>query len=379
LLIEGTYNLNVTGELDKAAQVFREYARAYPNDAEAQGYLGWTLYQLGQWEGSTTACRESLRLNPDNGVIASVLIADYLCLDRLDDAKAVYEQGRARKLENAFPDSVMYVLAFAEGNTAGMQRYFDAAMGKPGFEDILLTMRSDIEAYYGRLGNAREFSRRAAESAKQNGAKETVALWQAYAGLREAEFGNGREALQQAQAALSIAPGRDVRVLAGLAMARAGYASEANKLADGLNHEFPLDTTVQVYVLPSIRAMLAINHEDGNQALKLFNATTGYESACPEAFMNTQPPLYPVYLRWQAYLKAGEGQLAVAQFRRMVEFRYSYILRPPPCLELGRSYVMSGDNNKGKAAYNDFLTLWKDADADIPILKEAKAEYAKLN
>jgi serine/threonine protein kinase/tetratricopeptide (TPR) repeat protein len=377
--IEGTYYLNVTGELDKAAQVFREYTRAYPNDAEAQGYLGWTLYQLGQWESSTTACRESLHLNPDNGVIASVLIADYLCLDRLDDAKAVYEQVRARKLENAFPDSVMYVLAFAEGNTAEMQRYFDAAMGKPGFEDILLTMRSDIEAYYGRVGKAREFSRRAVESAKQNGAKETAALWQAYAGLREAEVGNTREALQQAQAALSIAPGRDVRVLSGLAMARAGYASEANKLADGLNREFPLDTTVQVYVLPSIRAMLAVNRDDGNQALKMLNATTGYESACPEAFMNTQPPLYPVYLRGQAYLKAGEGQLAVAQFQRMAEFRYSYILRPLARLELGRSYVMSGDNNKGKAAYNDFLTLWKDADPDIPILKEAKAEYARLN
>ena len=149
--IEGTYYLNVTGDLEKATQVFTEYARAYPNDADAPAYLGLTLYQLGQWEKSATAYLESLRLNPDNGFVVSTLIADYLCLNRLDDAKAVYEQGRARKLENLFPESVMYVLAFVEGDTSGMQRYFDAAMGKPGFEDILLTMRSDVEAYYGRL------------------------------------------------------------------------------------------------------------------------------------------------------------------------------------------------------------------------------------
>jgi len=376
--VEGMYYLNATGELNKAAQVFTEYAQAYPNDADAPAYLGLTLYQLGQWEKSATACRESLRINPDNGVVASVLIADYLCLNRLDDAKAVYEQGKARKLENLFPDSVMYVLAFAEGDTAGMRRYFDAAMGKAGFEDILLTMQSDVEAYYGRQAKAREFSKRAAEMAKRNDAKETAALWLAYAALHEAEFGNDREASQQAQTALSVAPGRDVRVLAGMAMARAGYDSEANKLADRLNEDFPLDTTVQVYVLPSMRAMLAVNHEDGEQALKLLEATSGYESACPEAFLYTQPPLYPVYLRGQAYLKAGEGQLAIAEFQKLVAVRYSYILGALARLQLGRAYVMGGDKNKAKIAYQDFLTLWKDADPDIPILKQAKGEYAKL-
>jgi len=376
--IDGSYYLNVTGELEKAAQVFTEYARAYPNDSEAPAYLGLTLYQLGRWEKSATACHESLSLNPDNGITASVLIADYLCLNRLDDAKAVYDRGRARKLENLFPESVMYVLAFAEGDTSGMQRYFDAAMGKPGFEDILLSMQSDVEAYYGRLGKAREFSRRATESAKKNGAQETAALWQAYAALLEAEVGNARGASQQAHEALSIAPGRDVRVLAGMALARAGYDSEANKLADGLNEGFPLDTTVQVYVLPSIRSMLAVNHEDGKQALKLLEPTSGYESACPEAFLYTQPPLYPVYLRGQAFLKDGEGLLAIAEFQKLVAFRYSYILGSLARLQLGRAYMISGDKNKAKVAYQDFLTLWKGADPDIPILKQARSEYAKL-
>ena len=124
--------------------------------------------------------------------------------------------------------------------------------------------------------------------------------------------------------------------------------------------------------------MLAINHEDGKRALKLLEPTSGYEFACPEAFLNTQPPLYPVYIRGQAYLKAGQGQLAVAEFQKLAAFRYSYSLRPLARLQLGRAYVMSGDKNKAKGAYQDFLTLWKDADADIPVLRQAKAEYAKL-
>ena len=272
----------------------------------------------------------------------------------------------------------MYVLAFAESDTSGMQHHFDAAMGKPGFEDILFTMRSDVEAYYGRLGKAREFSRQATESAKKNDAKETAALWQAYAALHEAEFGNAREASQQAQAALSLAPGRDVRVLAAMALARAGQTSEANKLADGLNHEFPLDTTVQGYVLPSIRAMLALNREDGKQGLKLLEAASGYDFACPEAFLYTQPPLYPVYLRGQTYLKAGASELAVAEFQKVATFCYSYPLGALARLQLGRAYAMQGNTAKAKLAYEDFLTLWKDADPDIPILKQAKAEYAKL-
>ena len=377
--IEGMYYLNATGELDKAAQVFTEYARAYPNDPDAHGYLSQVLYQLGEWEKSAKESLACLQLNPENGIISSILIADYLLLGRLDDAKAVYEQGRARKLENQFPESVMYVGAFAEGDTAGMQKYFDAAMGKPEFEDILLTMRSDVEAYYGHLAKAREFSRRATESARKNGNKETAALWQAYAALHEAEFGNAREASQQAEAALSLAPGRDVRVLAGMALARAGDASSANKLADGLSQEFPLDSLMQMHVLPTMRAMLALNRSDGKQALKLLEPASGYELASPQAFLNTEPTPFPIYVRGQAYLKAGEGQEAVAEFQKMISFRWmSYPLATLSRLQLGRAYAMTGERNKARSAYDDFLTLWKDADPDIPILKEAKIEYARL-
>jgi eukaryotic-like serine/threonine-protein kinase len=379
LSIEGMYYLNVSGELEKSVQVFREYVQAYPNDADAHGWLGSVLYQLGQWDKSATECREALRLNPDDGYIASYLMADDLVLNRVNDAKAVYEQGRTRKLQNGFPDSIMYLLAFGERDAAGMQLHVDAAMGKPGIEDILMTMQSDTEAYYGRLGRAREFSRRAVESAQKNDAKETAALWQAYAALHEAEFGNAGEASKQAKAALSLAPGRDVRVLAGMALARAGKTPEATKLADSLNQEFPLDTVVQSHVLPTIRAMLALNQGQGEQALRVLAVTSGYEFAVPQAFVNTQPPLYPIYVRGQAYLKAGQGQLAVVEFQKMIALRWmSYPLGALARLQLGRAYALSGDKAKAQGAYQDFLALWKDADPDVPILKEAKSEYAKL-
>jgi eukaryotic-like serine/threonine-protein kinase len=379
LYIEGAYYLSATGELDKAVQVFTEYVQAYPHDGDAQANLGAALYQLGQWGKSEIACHEAARLDPDNQFNAAILMADYLSLNRWDEVKAMYEEGVARKWQNGFPESIMYVLAVGEGDRAGMQRHFDAVMGKPGIEDILLTMQSDTEAYRGHLRKARESSLRAIESAKKNNAKETAALWQAYAALHEAELGYPREASQQAEAALSSAPGRDVRVLAGMALARAGKAPEANKLVDGLDQEFPLDTIVQFYVLPTIRAMLAINRKDGKQALKLLEAASGYELGCPQAFLNTQPPLYPFYVRGQAYMKVGQGQQGVAEFQKMIAVRgLSYPLAALVHLQLGRAYLMSGDKNNAKTSYQDFLALWKDADPDIPILKEAKAEYAKL-
>ncbi len=379
LSIEGMYYLNATGELDKAVQVFTEYVRAYPTDADAHGYLGMALFQLGQWDKSATECREAVRLNPDNGFVLSGLQADYLGLNRLDEAKAVYEQARARKLENGFPESLMYIIAFAERDAAGMRQHFDLGMGKPGVEDILLTMQSDTEAYYGRLAKAREFSRRAAGSARRNDARETAALWQAYGALHEAEFGNAAEARQQAEAALALAPGRDVRVLAALALARAGDMARAQKLADRLNQEFPLDTLMQGYVLPTIRAMLALARGDGKQALEVLRPTSEYELADPQAFMNTEPPLYPIYVRGQAYLKAGKGQQAAAEFQKMIETRWlNYPLGALAHLQLGRAYALQGDTAKARSAYKDFFALWKDAEPDIPILKQAKAEYAKI-
>jgi tetratricopeptide (TPR) repeat protein len=224
-----------------------------------------------------------------------------------------------------------------------------------------------------------ESSRRAADAALKYEATERAALWQASGALHEAEVGNAGEARRQAERALVLAPGRDVRVLAALALARAGDAPHAQKLADGLNQEFPLDTLMQHYSLPTVRAMLALARGNGRQALELIEATSGYEFGCPQAFANTEPPLYPLYVRGKAYLMAGQVERATAEFQKMIGSRpWNYPLFALARLQLGRAHAMSGDKESARKDYENFFTLWKDAGSDIPILREATREYEKL-
>jgi eukaryotic-like serine/threonine-protein kinase len=379
LYIEGMYYTYATGELNKAVQAFTQSLQVYPNDADAHSDLGLAFYFLGQWEKSATECREAARLDPDNGLNLSGLMANYLVLHRLDDASALYGEYVARKMNNGFVESLAYYISYLQADVAGMQRHFEAAMGQPGFEDILFAMQSDSETYYGRLSKARDSSRRAEDSAIKNGANETAAFWRAYGAVHESEAGYVAEARRQAESALVMAPGRDVRVLAALALARSGESSHAQRLADELNLEFPLDTLMQHYTLPTIRATLALDKGDAKQALDILETASGYEVSVPQVFVNTAPVPYPMYVRGLAYLKAGQAAKAADEFQTMIRlYNWQYPIEAQAHLQLGRAYVMQGDTAKAKAAYQDFLTLWKDADPDIPILQQAKAEYAKL-
>ena len=375
LYIEGIYYLNATGELEKAVQVSTEYVRAYPNDAAAHANLASALYFLGQIDKAAPESREALRLDPDDGFMAAILMAADLGLNRLDEAKAVYEQVRARRSGTVSRTHLCTMLPSEKGMPQECRSPLTRPWANRGSKTSCWRYSQIRSAITGAL-KAREFSRRAAESARKNSARETAALWQAYGALQEAEFGNVHEAMQQAEAAVSSAPGRDVRELAGMVLARAGNTPEATKLLESLNQEFPRDTLMQNYVLPTIRAMLALSRGQGEQALELLEATSGYEFVAPQAFWNTEPPMYPVYLRGEAHLKARQGQLAVAEFQKMNPFPYP--LAALTHLQLGRAYAMQSDKAKARAAYQDFLTLWKDADPDIPILIAAKAEYAKL-
>jgi tetratricopeptide (TPR) repeat protein len=274
----------------------------------------------------------------------------------------------------------MYYLAFLRGDAAGMLQHFNSAMGKPGEEDIMLVMQSATEAYYGRLSKAREFSRRAVDSARKNEANETAARWQVYSALSEVEVGNPAQARQLIAAALALAPGRNVRVLAALALARTGESAQAEKLADGLNRELPRDLIMQGYVLPTVRAMSTLKRGDGKRALELLEPASEYELAQPPAF-SLSTPLYPPYVRGQAYLRLGQANQAAAEFQKIIAHRGlvgNYPLGVLAHLQLGRAYALAGDTAKARAAYLEFFDLWKDADPDIPILKQAKVEYAKL-
>jgi predicted Zn-dependent protease len=320
-----------------------------------------------------------LRLDPNNVLTYTNLGQVYLELNRLDEAKATFAQAVANHLDDPYLHLNMYYLAFLQGDGAAMQQQVSWAMGKPGTEDLLLSAQSDTEAYHGRLAKARDLSQHAVDSAKSNDAKETAAIWEVNQALREAEFGNATQARQFDSAALALAPGRDVQLLAALALSRAGDAVSAQKFADKLNSDFPLSTVLQRYWLPTVQAEIELAHGSAARAIEVLRAASAYELGDPPQF---QPgTLYPVYVRGQAYLRAANGAAAAEEFQKIIDHRgivLNFPLGTLAHLGLARAYALSGDSAKSRTAYQDFFALWKDADPDIPILKEAKAEYAKL-
>jgi len=271
-----------------------------------------------------------------------------------------------------------YLLAFLKGDAPQMERFASAAVGKPGTEDLLLAAQADTQAWYGKMKNARELTRRAMDSAERNDAKETASFYQAESALREVEVGNLEQARAEADAAMKLAPNRDVRTMAALAMARAGDTAGAEKIAAELDKTFPLDTLVQKYWLPMIRAAVAMENNNPERAMELLNETSAIELGSANGAVN----LAPIYVRGQDYLVAHDGNRAAMEFQKFIDYRgvvgnfpWGALAR----LQLARAFAMNGDTAKAKAAYQDFLTLWKDADSDIPILKHAKAEYVKLH
>jgi len=377
--IEATYYGFVTGEVEKANQSYAQMVQAYPDDFVAHTNLGNNLNLLGQYEKAAAETRLSLQV-AQSGVTYSNLMASYLALNRPDEAKAVFQEAQSRKLDIPYVHLARYYLAFLQGDASAMQEQAAWTMGKPGVEDWMLSIQGDTEAYYGRLAKARDYSQRAVEAAKRNNAKETAALWRANEALREAEFGNAARARQGATDALALSAGRDVELLAALALARAGDAGQSEKLAEKLNREYPLDTTIQGYWLPTVRAALQLDRGNSQRAIEVLQRASSYESAEPLPFQYFGS-IYPAYVRGETYQKAGQSQQAAAEFQKFLDHR-SIVLNFPlgalAQLQLGRAKAMSGDKESARKTYQDFFALWKDADSDIPILKEAKAEYAKL-
>jgi eukaryotic-like serine/threonine-protein kinase len=334
---------------------------------------------LGQYDKALAETQEAIRLEPNNVNGYGNLAQDFLALNRLDDAKAVLEQALARKLDSGILRGWMYYLAFLRGDSAQMAQQLAWGAGKPGAEDPLLSAHSDTDADYGRLTKARDFTRRAVDSAVRADSKETAALWQVNAALREAEFGNAAAAKQAITAALALAPGRDVKVLGALALARVGDTARAKAMIEELEKSNPTNTVLKLYWLPTLKAAIELNGGNSAQALESLEAAAPYELGEPPPFQ--VGTLYPAYLRGQAYLLARQGQAAATEFQKFLDHRgiaVNFPLGALARLGLARAYAIQGDTAKARTAYQDFLTLWKDADPDIPILKEARAEYAKL-
>ena len=373
----------VTGELEKAARTYESWQQSYPRDSLPYANLGFVYETLGNLEKGMEQYLATIRLQPNDMTSYVNLGSAYANLNRLDEAEATFRQAEERGYNSENLLLNRYLIAFLRGDTAQMEQAAQAAMGKPGTEDLLLATQADTEAWHGRLKNASELTRRAMDSARHNDAKETAATYQAAAALREVEVGFSEGARADAYQALKLAPNRDVRDMAVLTLARAGDTVGAERLAADLDKAFPLDTLVQSYWLPAIRAAVALEHKDPNRAVELLKPASMVELGQPA---QVEVFLCPAYLRGEAYLMLHNGAAAAAEFHKFID-HYGLVMNFPwgvlARLGLARAYALDAPTgptarDKARAAYQGFLTLWKDADPDIPIYKQAKAEYAKL-
>ncbi len=374
--ISALYFQNVTSEVEKATEAYELWAKSYPRDSVPHTNLGSLYANLGQWDKAITETEAAQRLEP---TIASYsnLATNYIAVNRLKDARQTLQEAQQRGFDDLFIRSNLYSLAFLSGGTAEMERDVAWAAGRPSEEDQMLNAHADTQAYYGRVEKARDLARRATDSAVRSDAKETGAQWLAFQALREAELGNGAAARQGVARALALAPGRDVKVISAVVLARSGETAQSRTILEALEKSEPTNTYLKVYWFPVIEASIAMAQQAPDRAIVALEPALPYELGGP-------PPgtsMYPAYIRGLAYLAQKNGPAAAAEFQKFLDHPgivQNFLLGSLAHLQLARAYAVSGNTAKAKAAYQDFLTLWKDADPDIPILKDAKAEYARL-
>jgi serine/threonine protein kinase/tetratricopeptide (TPR) repeat protein len=371
----------VTGELEKAEENYKLWIQDYPREAGPHVNLGVIYAVLGQHERALAEWKEASRVDASWGLPWANQIQGNAYVNRLDDAKTAYQQAVDRRVDGDAAHEERYVIAFLEGDSAEMQRQIVWGTGKAGIEDAFFSFQSDAEAFSGRLTKARESTRRAIQSALHNGEKEAAAQWELNGAIREVEFGNSERARQEVKSAQALASVRDAQILSALVLARAGDVSRAGKIEDTLESKNPVNVMVRDYWSPVIRASIAMDHNDPNKAVEVLESAKAYE------FSGTQPGpefgafLYPAYIRGQAYLSLHRGNDAITEFRKFSEHWGAVADSPLAALarlQLGRAYSLTGDNGKAKAAYQDFLRLWKDAEPDVPVLRQARSEYTRV-
>jgi eukaryotic-like serine/threonine-protein kinase len=389
--ITAAYYTNVTGEMDKAAQVYQEQIASYPRDNRAYVLVGIVYAAQGHYEKSAEAFRQSLRLNPDISVPYVNLVNSLLALQQFNQARQVIHEAQLRKLDDFIFHSGLYAMAFLGTDSPAMAEQQKWFAGQPDSENLGLSLASDTETYTGHLSKARELTKRSVDSAIRADSKETGAIWYENAALHEAAFGSAESAKRTAILGLKLSPtSQAASVEAALAFAMAGDTGRAEPLAQDLNKRFPLDTQVQSLWLPAVRAQVALDRKNPAAALESLEAAAPIEFG-QIAFLTNISCLYPTYLRGQAFLATGESAAAAAEFQKILDHGgivWNCWTGALAHLGVARANVLQWKNSNGadsdaarvraRTAYQDFLTLWKDADPDIPILKQVQAEYAKL-
>jgi len=386
--ITANYDLQVTGNLEKAQQTFELWAQTYPREINAPGLLSGMIYPFfGKYEKAIEEAKRAIALDPDFPFSYVNLATAYQFLDRLPEAEAAFQRASQRKVDLPAFLIQRYDLAFVRSDKMAMEKVVALGQGKSEAEDWIADHEAFVLAYSGRLQEARRKSQRAVELTQHAGEQERAALFQIGPALWEALFGNAPEARRSAMVAMALSKARDVEYGAAFALALSGDSSGAQTLAHDLGKRFPEDTSVRVSYMPALRALLALNHGlnegESSKAIDVLQIAAPYELGVPLSWFNGSfGVFYPVYVRGEAYLAVHQGAEAAAEFQKILDHRVIVAIDPIGALahlQLGRALAMSGDKTKAKMAYEDFLTLWKDADSNIPILKQAKAEYAKLD
>lgn len=381
--IVARYAKSVTGNIELAIQASLAWIQAYPRNALPRTMLAGSIYPVvGEFDKALAQSIESMRLLPTMPVTYSFAIDDYIALNRLDEAQAVYEQARRLGLHSDFFAFNLYQLALLQHDPAGMARQLAAARGKPGLEDQMLAYAAETAAYHGQLARARELSDEAMDAAQRAGGQEAVATYLAMSALREALFGNADEAQRRAASALHRSPSRDVQFGAALAFAYAGNLAQAQALAENLASEFPHDTLAQFNYLPALRARLAIAAGHPADAVAMLKTATAYEFGVTRSSALGWTAMYPIYVRGEAYLALHDGRKAAAEFRKILDhpgLALGYPIAAMARLQWARALAKAGARAESLAAWQELLALWKDADPDLPVLAQARAEAARAD
>jgi tetratricopeptide (TPR) repeat protein/predicted Ser/Thr protein kinase len=379
LAISSFYEMVVTGNLEAARTSYQAWQQSYPRDDEPPTNL-WTIFTfMGDYKKARASALQAWKINSGSGNNSVNLTYSYQWINQLDQAKALVQDARAHHVDSPWFPLVLYNVDFLQHDAAGMERQVGDATGKPGVEDQILFLESETAAYNGEFSKSRELTRRAADAAERTNEKETAAEYLGHSAVREALVGNTDAAKQDAKAAMMRSNSRQGNAFSAIALALAGDSAQAARLSDDLRKKFPADTIVQSDYLPMIRAAAALRSGDASRAVEALATSEPYELGQTNTSFTFA--LYPVYLRGEAYLTAKQGAAAQGEFQKILD-HYGAVGNQPigalAHLGLARSYTLQANIPKARATYSNFLSLWKNADPDIPLLKEAKAEFAKL-
>jgi len=377
-MIESRYEENVTGNIERAHESYEIRARLYPNDSSAVEGAGGFYVMSGQFDRGLEVEREAAKIAPDEADLDSSAMYFALFANRVREAHELNARAIAKGRDNA---DAKYILAFVDGDSNGMEKAVAASKGR-SCEEPTVSSYSDTEARSGRLKRSRELEKNVVELCLRKNRQEEGAEYQINGAIREAEFGMSAEAKALSKRSLRLAPTRDVKILAAIVLARAGNADRAEQLAEDVGRLNPENTQIQRYWLPTARAAIQLDRKNPEKAIEALQPALDFELGFIYPTMELNAFLYPAYLRGVAFLKLGRPKEAASEFQKFEEHRTLVLNNPLSALaklQMGRAYAMQGDATRSRAAYEDFLNLWKDADPDIPIFQQAKAEFAKLH